>query len=186
LDPFLLAVLDQLVAHIGNNQLITILLNLTKAHLASIDQSSALPKSLVTFSFQLAALTDQVNKMSGTTDNLASEISALQGKVASLTDAEKAAEATMDGLAQLVKDGVAQAQAAGATPEQLAALTALGEQIDANKAALAAAVTRDTPQGVVASPAPASGGAGAPQSVEPTGTEPTGTDTPAPVVPPVT
>lgn len=179
MDPFLLAVLDQLVANIGNNQLVTILLNLTKAHLAAVDQSSALPKSFVAFSFQLATLTEQVNKMSGTTDNLAAEISALQGKVASLTTAEQSAEALLDGLSRQLKDAIAAGQSAGATAEQLAALTALGDQIDANKSALAAAVTRDTPQGVAAVSGPASAGPGAPQSVAPTGTEPTGTDTPS-------
>ncbi len=65
-------------------------------------------------------------------------IADLQNEVTALTTVEESAAALLDGLAQQLKDAVAQ--------NDPAAIQKVIDDLDAGKANLAAAVTRNTPQ----------------------------------------
>ena len=58
---------------------------------------------------------------------------------------EKSALALIQGFSQRLADAIAAAQAAGATPVELQALTDLGTTLKANDDELAAAVSQNTP-----------------------------------------
>lgn len=84
-------------------------------------------------------------RMNATADSLSSELTSLQTAVANEISVEQSAIALINGIPQLIANAVAQAQAAGATPDQLAALSNLQTQIGSSASALAAAVTANTP-----------------------------------------
>lgn len=73
------------------------------------------------------------------------QIVALQADVAQETTVEASAITLINGIPALIANAVAAAQAAGATPAELASLTALGTAITNSSAGLAAAVTANTP-----------------------------------------
>lgn len=73
------------------------------------------------------------------------QITALTNDVTQETTVEQSAITLINGIPALIANAVAQAQAAGATPAQLQALTDLGTKITASSAALGTAVTTNTP-----------------------------------------
>lgn len=94
---------------------------------------------------KLDQLTVEVRRMNATTDTLATEITALQQQVTAETTVEQSAITLINGFSGQLAAAVAAAQAAGATPDQLTALHALDQQIQTSSAALAAAVSANTP-----------------------------------------
>ena len=74
-------------------------------------------------------------------------ITALTAQVNAATTVEASASAFINGVPKLIADAVAQAQAAGATPAQLQAITDLGTKLTAASGPLQAALTANTPQG---------------------------------------
>jgi hypothetical protein len=79
--------------------------------------------------------------MNATVASLPSEIAALQAAVANEVTVEQSAITLINGIPAMIANAVAAAQAAGATPDQLAALATLQTQISSSATALAAAVT---------------------------------------------
>jgi hypothetical protein len=73
------------------------------------------------------------------------KIAALKAEVENGTTVEKSALALIQGIPALIADAVSKAQSAGATPEQLQALTDLQTQLASNDSELSAAVTANTP-----------------------------------------
>jgi archaellum component FlaC len=99
---------------------------------------------------QVLSLTQQeLSEMTQLDDN----ITALQSAVANETAVDQSAITLISGIAQQVQNAVQQALAAGATPDEIQALTDLGTALTTQSSALAQAVTANTP--VV--PPPASG-----------------------------
>lgn len=90
----------------------------------------------------LALLTQKVNEMSGTVDAALADLTA---KVENETTVNASAVALINGFPALIAQAVAAAQAAGATPDQLAAFDALGKSIQANADELASSVSANTP-----------------------------------------
>lgn len=78
---------------------------------------------------------------------LSDAIATLTAKVNAATTVEASATVYIQAVPQLIADAVAAAQAAGATPEQIQAITDLGTALDAASAPLQAALTENTPQG---------------------------------------
>ena len=76
------------------------------------------------------------------------QITALTAQVAANTDVENSALVLIQGFSARLDAAVASAQAAGATPAQLQALTDLGTAITASDDSLAAAVQANTPAAV--------------------------------------
>ncbi len=85
---------------------------------------------------------ESITKMSET---LGTAITGLQADVAALTTVANDAVAKITSLSTELSAAVASAAAAGATPDQLAALNALDASIKADSAALSAAVTPAAP-----------------------------------------
>jgi len=83
--------------------------------------------------------------MSTAANALDAQIANLTADVAAETTVEQSAITLINGIPTLIANAVAAAQAAGATPAELAALTALGTSITNSRAGLAAAVTANTP-----------------------------------------
>lgn len=79
------------------------------------------------------------------TSALGTEIAALTVQVTNDTSVEASATTMIAGFSAQLAAAIAAAQAAGATPDQLASLTALGGDLDTGSAALAAAVAANTP-----------------------------------------
>lgn len=77
-------------------------------------------------------------------------IKELQDKVSAETTVEQSAIALLNGIPALIADAVTKASAAGATDDQLKALTDLSASIQTSSEGLAAAITANTP-----APAPA-------------------------------
>lgn len=90
--------------------------------------------------------------MSGTVNTLATEITQLQADVAAETTVNQSAVTLISGFAQKLADAIAAAQAAGGTPEQLAALDALHTAISNDTASLSAAVAANTTPPAPATP----------------------------------
>lgn len=86
-----------------------------------------------------------------TANSLDAQIAQLQQAVANETTVDQSAITLIQGVPALIATAVAQAQAAGATPAELASLSALGTSIANNAAGLAAAVSAGT------TPPPATG-----------------------------
>ena len=88
------------------------------------------------------------------------QITALTAQVAANTDVENSASLLIQGFSARLDAAVAAAQAAGASPFQLKALTDLGTAIKTSNDELAAAVAQNTvtpttaPVGTPANPAP--------------------------------
>jgi hypothetical protein len=76
-------------------------------------------------------------------------ISALQTEVANQTTVDASAVTLMQGLSTQLAAALAAAANAGATPTQLAALTALQTSLAGNDTTMAAAVTANTPAAAV-------------------------------------
>lgn len=72
------------------------------------------------------------------------ELTALEAQVKSNTDAEQSAVQVLNGIKAAMDKAVAAAQAAGATPEQLARINALTASLGNSAAPLAAAVVAGT------------------------------------------
>ncbi len=72
-------------------------------------------------------------------------ITKLQSDVTALTSANQSAIALISGINTQLQAGIAAAQAAGASDAQLQALSDLSTAIEAQTAALSAAVTANTP-----------------------------------------
>lgn len=90
---------------------------------------------------------DQVltRRLTMTSATLSDAINTLAADVAAEQTVEQSAITLLNSIPQLIKDAVAAAQAAGATPAQLAALDALATSIEGNTPLLAKAVTDNTP-----------------------------------------
>ncbi len=76
---------------------------------------------------------------------LDAQITALTQSVANETTVTNSAVTLLNGIPALIANAVAQAQAAGATAAELAALTDLQKSISTNATTLAAAVSANTP-----------------------------------------
>lgn len=79
------------------------------------------------------------------TDTIANELAELTQDVTNETTVDKSAITFMNGFASMLATAVSQAVSNGATPAQLAGFNALGTTIQANAAAMAAAITANTP-----------------------------------------
>lgn len=90
--------------------------------------------------------------MSGTVNTLAAEITQLQADSAAQTTVIQSAETVINGIAGQIAAAVAAAQAQGATPEQLQALTDLHTQLSANTAGLSASIAANTTPPAPATP----------------------------------
>jgi hypothetical protein len=108
-------------------------------------QIGALTIAVNAMQAQLRVLTTQGATLMSTANLLDQQITALQTAVQNETSVEQSAITLINGIPKLIADAVAKAQAAGATPAELSALTALQSQIASNGTALAAAVTANTP-----------------------------------------
>lgn len=93
-----------------------------------------------------------VAQMSGTVNTLAAEITQLQADSAAQTTVIQSAETVINGIAGQIAAAVAAAQAQGATPEQLQALTDLHTQLSANTAGLSASIAANTTPPAPATP----------------------------------
>lgn len=90
----------------------------------------------------IQSIKEDISKMS---TDINSAILELQADVTEETSVDQSAITLIQGIPALIAAAVATAQAAGATPAQLASFDQLGAQITANATALAAAVTAGTP-----------------------------------------
>src|SRR5271157_1381278 len=110
----------------------------------------------------IAALSKKVDVLGTKLDKLTAQektdmsalddaIAVVQADVTQETTVDQSAMTLINGIPGLISTAVQQALAAGATPAQLAAVTAVGTAISANATALAAAVSANTP---AAPPAP--------------------------------
>ena len=93
--------------------------------------------------------------MSTATNALDTQIANLTADVAAETTVEESAITLITGIPGMIAVAVAQATAAGATPAELAAVTALGTSITNSSSKLAAAVTANTPAAPPAANTPA-------------------------------
>lgn len=103
--------------------------------------------ALIGLGCSILVLAREIKRMS---QAIAEKIAALQADVTAQTAVTQSAVTLLGGLKQQLDDAIAAAGEAGATPEQLAALTELSSSIEANTSSLAAAVQANTP----AAPAP--------------------------------
>lgn len=87
-------------------------------------------------------LQQEVKRMS---DNLQSAIDQLRQDVAQQTSVTQSAVTLLNGIPALIQDAISKAQAAGATPDQMAALHELDASIQQQTQALAQAVSANTP-----------------------------------------
>lgn len=94
-----------------------------------------------------AGFYERIEEMSG---SMQSVIDGLRANVARLTSVEDSVQAFVEGVPAMIQAAVDQALAAGATPEQMQALTDLNAQLSAKVEELAGDVTANTP----AAPAP--------------------------------
>lgn len=111
-------------------------------------QADQTTKTLALIRSDLATLLQKVNAMSAT---VTSELAALTAQVAASTSAEQSALTLINGFSARLDAAVAAASAAGATPEQLQALTDEVAALKASADPLAAAVAAN------AEPPPAAG-----------------------------
>ena len=97
----------------------------------------------------LVAVLNHIGKIMSAIDD---SIKALTDTVAAQTTVDASAVAALSGIAKMLKDALAAASSAGATPAQLQSLTDLSASISANNAGLATAVTANTPAPVPVPP----------------------------------
>ena len=93
----------------------------------------------------LSLVLQELRKMSGTQSSLDQAIQQLQQQVTNDTNATNAAVTLVNGIPAMIQQAVQQAQSAGATPQQLQAITAAVAAIQQNAQALGQAVTANTP-----------------------------------------
>jgi hypothetical protein len=104
-------------------------------------------RSLARIEGNISILLATLSNVRGTMAKLDDDIAALQAEVTQETSVTESAIALLDGIPKMIADAVAAAQAAGATPEQLAAIEALSTSLQTQTTNLAAAVAANTPQG---------------------------------------
>lgn len=126
----------------------------------------------------IQTLTDKVNAMAGEID---AKITDLQADVSSTRDVVNSAATLLDGLSAQLKDALDAAKNAGATPEQLQALSDVHTGITSQRDALASAVARNTPAAPSGSDTTGGGGSTPAPQPEPT---PAPSPEPAPAPPP--
>jgi len=80
-----------------------------------------------------------------TANSLDAQITALAQDVANETAADQSAITLIKGIPGLIAAAIAKAQAAGATPAQLQAISDLGQALTSNASQLGAAVVANTP-----------------------------------------
>lgn len=90
-------------------------------------------------------LSRKIDAMSGTQNQLDVDIAALTAQVTADQTVEASAITLLNAIPAMIASAVAAATAAGATPAELDAVTALSAALQTNSAALAAAVTANTP-----------------------------------------
>jgi hypothetical protein len=93
----------------------------------------------------LREILDKLTSMETKMSQMDDDITALQASVASENTVIASAVTLMNGISAQITAAVNAALAAGATPAQLQAVTDLKTAVDTNQAALAAAVTANTP-----------------------------------------
>ena len=93
----------------------------------------------------LREILDKLTSMETKMSQMDDDITALQASVASENTVIASAVTLMNGISAQITGAVNAALAAGATPAQLQAMTDLKTAVDTNQAALAAAVTANTP-----------------------------------------
>jgi hypothetical protein len=86
----------------------------------------------------------EIQTMASGQNALDTQIAQLTSEVVAQTSVVTSVQTFISGIPALIATAVANAQAAGATPAELASLTALGASIQNNSAALTAAVTANT------------------------------------------
>ena len=84
----------------------------------------------------------RINRMSGT---LSTDITALQQQVTASSTVEESAVTLISGLATQLQTALTAAQNAGATPDELSALTAMQTSLQSSSSDLANAITANTP-----------------------------------------
>jgi hypothetical protein len=109
------------------------------------EQSAASVDALAALTAAVNDLRKDIETMSATQSQLDADIADLQSKVAANTSESQSAVTLMNGIPGMISDAVSKAVAAGASPTQLAAITALGDALAANTTGLAGAVTANTP-----------------------------------------
>jgi hypothetical protein len=109
------------------------------------EETAASADALAPLLAAITALQKDVQAMSGTQSALDQAIASLQAQVTQETTVNQSAVTLLNGIPALIQAAVSQAQAAGATPAQLQALTDLGTTIASNTSGLSAAVTANTP-----------------------------------------
>lgn len=100
-----------------------------------------------------AALVELHKELHDMSDALQTAIDQLRADVTQQTTVTQSAVTLIGGIPALIADAISHAQGAGATPEQLTALQDLHDQISAESASLAAAVSANTPDAGGVSPA---------------------------------
>jgi lysozyme len=103
---------------------------------------------------QFTTIQQELSAMSGTTDSITAELQNLQQTVANASGVEQSAMNLIQGIPALIQAAVQQAQANGATPQQLQAFADLNTQLQQNTQTLADAVAQQQPAPAPA-PAPA-------------------------------
>jgi hypothetical protein len=119
------------------------------------EQPAASADALTALTAAVIGLRKDIQTMSGTQNQLDAEIADLQAKVEAETGVTQSAVTLLNGIPALIATAVAQAQAAGATDAQLAAMKALGNTIAQNTGGLAGAVEANTSPPAPAAPAAA-------------------------------
>jgi hypothetical protein len=111
---------------------------------SSNSQYAAIQKALNTIQGQLQQILSGETKIMATGTSLDAQIEALRQDVKSETDADQSAITLIQGIPELITAAVAKAQAAGATPAQLQAISDLGKALTSNASQLGAAVVANT------------------------------------------
>jgi len=105
----------------------------------------AITQQLAQLTVQMARVTAGQAQERNTMSKLDDAIAQLQQQVEQETTVEQSAKTFIDGVPTLIQNAVQQALAAGATQQQLQALTDLGTKIQASSQTLAQSVTTNTP-----------------------------------------
>ena len=112
---------------------------------------AAVQSTLAVLQATLTNIETQMGGLMTASANVAAEVASLTTSVANETTVDQSAVVLLNGIPAMIANAIAQAQAAGATPAQLAAIDALRQTMATNATNLAAAITANTS----AAPAPA-------------------------------